>query len=157
MFENEYVFNRDLTKEYVYKILGKRIMIVGFGLFIISIILFFIETGTMKYAMLGCALVGIIYAIITPIRLVNVLEKNAKRLNNGKIEKTRVVFGDNIVMDEGKAHLEFEYSQIEKIVETKNLLALIIGNNASILVLKDGFVKGTQEEFMKFINEKIQK
>ena len=156
MFENEYIFNRDLTKEYVYKILGKRIMIVGFGLFILSTILFFIETGTMKYAMLGCALVGIVYAIITPINLVNVLEKNAKRLNNGKIEKTRVVFGDNITMDEGKAHLEFEYSQIEKIVETKNLIALIIGKNASILVSKEGFVKGTEEEFMKFINDKIK-
>lgn len=59
-------------------------------------------------------------------------------------------------MDEGKVHLEFEYNQITKIVETKSFIVLRLSENSAILVLKDGFVKGTQEEFSKFINEKIK-
>lgn len=40
MFENEYTMNRALTKEYVFKIIGKRMIIIGLSIFILGIILF---------------------------------------------------------------------------------------------------------------------
>ena len=156
MFENEYTMNRDLTKEYVFKIIGKRVMIIGLSIFILGIVLFLIFDNGMRYVMLTCSFIRLFCAIATPITIVNNLETDSKRLNNGKIEKTKVAFKDNITMDEGKVHLEFEYSQINKIIETNNFIVLKLDKNSAILVLKQGFTKGTQEEFLKFIKNKIK-
>lgn len=58
-------------------------------------------------------------------------------------------------MNEGKVHLEFEYSQINKILQTKNFIILKISEQSSILVFKNGFLKGTEEDFIIFIKDKI--
>ena len=58
-------------------------------------------------------------------------------------------------MDEGKIHLEFDYKQIKKIVNTKNFIILKINNKSAILVLKNGFVKGNKKDFIEFIENKI--
>ena len=63
----------------------------------------------------------------------------------------------NIVMNEGKVHLEFEYSQIIKILQTKNFIVLKTSEQSAILVLKDGFLKGTESDFIKFIENKLNK
>ena len=60
-------------------------------------------------------------------------------------------------MNEGRVHFEFEYEQIKKIRETKNLIMLGLGKRSAILVYKSGFTEGTKEDFMKFIQEKIKK
>lgn len=156
MFENEYTMNRALTKEYVFKIIGKRMMIIGLSIFILGIILFLSLDDGMRYVMLTCGFIGLFCAIATPIIMINNLETASKRLNNGKIEKTKVAFKDNITMDEGKVHLEFEYSQIKQIVETNHFIVLKLGDNSAILVFKDGFTKGNKEEFIKFIKSKIK-
>ena len=59
-------------------------------------------------------------------------------------------------INEGKVHLEFEYNQITKILQTKNFIVLKTSEQSAILVLKDGFLKGTENEFLKFIEEKIK-
>lgn len=58
-------------------------------------------------------------------------------------------------MNEGKIHLEFDYKQIKKIVNTKNFIILKINNKSAILVLKNGFVKGNKKDFIEFIENKI--
>ena len=156
MFENEYTMDRKLIKEYVLNIMSKRTIIMGMILFILGFSLFCVEQDMiMKYTMLACAFLGIISIFITPLTMINSFEKAAKRLNNGTIEKTKIVFNENIIMDEGKVHLEFEYSQIVKITLTKSFIFLELGDKSGILVLKAGFTKGTEEEFMSFIQEKI--
>ena len=157
MFENQYIFDRKLITEYVISILSKRTILTGLFVFIAGCILYYVEDGNMRYAMLTCAFLGILCAIFLPIVLINSYEKNAKRLNNGTIEKTQVLFNDNIVMNEGKVHLEFEYSQILKITQSKNLVFLELGNKTGILVSKDGFIKGDLNSFLDFINSKINK
>ena len=57
-------------------------------------------------------------------------------------------------MNEAKVHLEFEYNQIVKIHQTKRLIILSFSDNAGIIVSKEGFTKGTLEEFLPFIKEK---
>ena len=155
MFENEYTMNRTFIKEYVFNIVGKNSMMMGVFLFILGSVMYYVSSDSLKYAMLACSFIGIFCAIMTPIVLIKNFEETAKRINNGNIEKTKVTFGENIKMDEGKVHLEFEYSQIQSIVETNNFIVLKIGKNASILVLKEGFTKGNKEDFIVFINNKI--
>ena len=60
-------------------------------------------------------------------------------------------------MDEGKVHLEVEYSQITEIVQTKNFIVLKTSEQSAVLVYKNGFIKGNENDFMKFIEERIKK
>lgn len=151
-FINEYKLNRKLIKEYVYNVLCKNIIISGYALTIISLILFFVNKETL---MLTISFISLITTILTPILTINQIEENSKKLNNEKIEKTIITFSNNIVMDEGKAHLEFDYKQIKKITETKNFLVLSLSKQSAILVLKQGFTKNDDQNFLKFIKEKI--
>ena len=156
LFENEYLMERKYYKEYVLNVLCKKIIITGLLVMIFGLIFtVFVGLENAKIVLTAAIIAGIA-SILTPVVTIKQLEDTEKRLNNGKIEKTKVIFSDNIVMDEGKVHLEFEYNQITKIVETKSFIVLRLSENSAILVLKDGFVKGTQEEFSKFINEKIK-
>lgn len=52
---------------------------------------------------------------------------------------------------------KLEYNQIIKIVETSNFIVLKLGDSSAILVHKKGFTKGTLEEFISFINDKVEK
>ena len=158
MFENEYTFNRKLIWEYVLKTVGIRMIVLGVLLFFAGIIMYpCYNIGVMKRVVLLCSAYGLLYAIFMPMVVVRNVEASGKRLNNGKQEKTEVLFGDNIIMNEGRVHLEFEYEQIKKIRETKNLIMLGLGKSSAILVYKSGFTEGTKEDFMKFIQEKIKK
>ena len=143
--------NKELIKEYVHNVLSKNTIIIGVLLTLLGIILLFISIETV-YATL--VIIGGASLMLIPITMVKGLEEASKRLNNGTIEKTNVKFGENIVMDEGKAHLEFEYSQITKILQTKSFIVLQTSKQSAILVLKNGFTKGEEKEFVKFIEEK---
>ena len=155
-FENEYTMEKKFFKEYVYKVLSKKTIYLGLIIFILGMILFILIEEKPKTMLVFAILSGIV-SILTPILIIKQLEETSKRLNNGKIEKTNVKFLNNIIMDEGKVHLEFEYSQINKIMQTKNFIVLKISNESAILVFKCGFIKGNEEEFLKFIEEKIKR
>ena len=151
MYKNEYILNTKLITEYVLDILCKDIIIVGAMLSICAFIMFLLAS----YIGLIVCCITLLFMAFCPIIMIKGLQDNSKRLNNGTIEKTVVDFNENIIMNEGRVHLEFEYSQIKKIKQTKNFIVLMISNHSAILVFKDGFIKGTKEEFLKFINEKI--
>ena len=151
MYKNEYILNIKLITEYVLDILCKDIFIVGAMLSICSFIMLLLGL----YIGLIVCCITLLFMAFCPIIMIKSLQDNSKRLNNGKIEKTVVDFNENIIMNEGRVHLEFEYSQIKKIKQTKNFIVLMISNHSAILVFKNGFIKGNKDEFLKFINEKI--
>lgn len=154
LFENEYTMETKLYKEYVYNILCKKTIIIGLLVAIIGLIIFIFVHSDKSYMILAASIISVVVAIITPIMTIKQLEESEKRLNNGKIEKTNIKFSNNIVMNEGKVHLEFEYNQIIKIIETENFIVLKISEQSSILVFKNGFIKGNKNDFMKFIEKK---
>lgn len=156
LFENEYKMENKLYKEYVYNVLCKKTIIIGSIIMILGIFMFFVMEQDKAYVMLTAGIIAGVASIMTPILVVKQLEETEKRLNNGIIEKANVKFSDNIVMNEGKVHLEFEYNQITKILQTKNFIVLKTSEHSAILVLKDGFLKGNESDFIKFIKEKIK-
>lgn len=155
VFENEYTMETKYFEEYVYNVLCKKLIIGGTIVFFLGLIPIIITNRNTIYECLFWFCIIAFPTIMTPGITAKNLEAAEKRLNNGKIEKTVVKFLDNIIMDEGKVHLEFEYNQITKIVQTKNFIVLKTSEETGILVFKNGFVKGNENDFMKFIEEKI--
>lgn len=157
LFENEYKMETKYFKEYVYNVLCKKISIIGFIIALIGIIFFCFTSNQYSYIVLLASIIAFFTAILTPIITVKQLEKAEKILNNGTIEKTNIKFSNNIVMNEGKVHLEFEYSQITKIVYTKNFIVLKTSQQSAILVYRNGFLIGDETGFLKFIKERRNK
>ena len=157
LFENEYTMETNYFKEYVYNVLCKKTICTGVIIGVIGILFFIMVHSVFSYITLTAGVIAFLSAIFTPMVSAKELEKAAKRLNNGNIEKTNVKFLNNIVMDEGKVHLEVEFSQITEIVQTKNFIVLKTSEQSAVLVLKNGFIKGNENDFMKFIEEKIKK
>ena len=157
LFENEYIMETKYFKEYVYNILCKKMIITGYIVALIGILFFLFTSSQNSYIVLTAASIAFIATILTPIITVKQLEESEKKLNNGNIEKTNIKFSNNIIMNEGKVHLEFEYSQILQIAHTKNFIVLKISKQSAILVFKNGFLKGNEKEFLDFIEKQINR
>lgn len=161
IFENRYYADTAVIKEYVKHIFCKWTRRMGITLMIISGMAFgvslFLDFEMSDSALfLACFLGGLMIYLYYYL-VVKSLQKQSRNLHNGKLPEVSVKFGDVIEMSEGKVSMEIQYSQIVKVFETPNLYALMIGKNQSILVVKQGFTKGTEENFKEFITEKIAK
>ena len=94
------------------------------------------------------------------------IKNNHQKINYRIIQK---VLQKELIMEILKKHIlnltvillwmkaKLEYNQIIKIVETSNFIVLKLGDSSAILVHKKGFTKGTLEEFISFINDKVEK
>jgi len=60
----------------------------------------------------------------------------------------------NIVTPQNKQDIEFNL--IQSYIETKNLIILMVGNR-TIALHKNGFTKGTYEDFLSYMKERILK
>lgn len=154
MFKNEYLMNRKLVVEYVFKIFGTK-MIIGAIISLTLFLMYLTNKDITGYVFLTCSFVSLLSIVVLPAIMVYNIENVSKKMHGGKEKKTLVEFGNNIIMNEGKVHLEFEYSQILNITQTKNFIILNLGENRAVLVYKNGFTKGNEKEFIKFIEEKI--
>ena len=134
------------TSDYAYSIFN----IVFFGL---CMIFAFLE----KELFLGVALlIGLgIYLWFKIVRANKLVEKTKKSLkvsgnfvNNYKFYKNMFKV-ENV---EGKA--EILYFKLYRVVETKEYFYIYISRQCAFIVSKNGFTKGSQEEFSKFIKKK---
>ena len=55
-----------------------------------------------------------------------------------------------------KGRVEYKYSQIVKIIESKNLIMLVIKGNLAVMLQKDGFIQGSWKECKDFILQKCR-
>ena len=159
-FENRYYEDYTVMKEYIKHVFCKVTRIMGIILMILSLCAFglslfagFTVSESMLFILcfLGGLLIYSYYYLI-----IGVMKIQSKNLHGKVLPETIIKFGDTIEMDEGKTHMEFEYGQIIKMHKLPNLYVLVIGRSQSIIAAKDGFVKGTSQEFEKFIEEKIR-
>jgi len=155
MFVNEYLMDKKLIKEYVFKVILKKVIYKFLIVILAGLLLYILSDSNLRYVMLTCSLICIIFLFLYPKVLVETIEKEAKTLHNGKIEKTIIKFDSNIIMEEGNTKFTFEYSQIKEITETPNFVVLQLGRDSAVLVYKDGFTKGKKDKFIEYIKDKI--
>lgn len=159
-FENRYYADQKVLKEYTKHVFCKMTRIMGIILMIVSLCGFGLslfagfkvsESLLFIFCFFGGLLIYCYYFLV-----VKEMKKQSDNLHGGTLPETIIKFGNKIEMTEGKVHMEFEYSQIMKVHKLPNLYALMIGRNQAILTAKEGFVKGTKEEFEEFIAKEIK-
>ena len=89
-----------------------------------------------------------------PSLTARIVYRNTQKLHGGIIPETVVQFSnDEISMAEGTLSVRFQYRQITKIRETRNLYVLMLGKDSGIILEKNSFTIGNFEAFRSFILE----
>lgn len=105
------------------------------------------------------AVFGVLFAFYPLIRIYILAGKREKQLLElyGTIPEAETLFFDDrieAVSLTNKAEVKLEYEKIKKIKQSKNMYLLILNKSLVVMVNKNGFEKGTCEEFEEFIKSK---
>ncbi len=166
IFENQFVCSKDYYKEYYkYSYLKKPIIII---LNIILMICFAtnvllmifpqlsntdIYTAQLYIANVLVILCAEIYIYIKNVNLT--YNRDLERNKGNPIQIKLLVIEDNIkILSDLEKELNIELKSIEKVIKTKNYYILVTKAKLGISFKKDSFVKGTVEEFEKFLKQK---
>lgn len=86
--------------------------------------------------------------------------KQENELSDGKPAKTFTIVTEDVIdtyRDSYEAKTSIGIPNIKQVVETRNYYFLITSARLSVVFKKDGFTKGTREEFEVFLQEKGMK
>lgn len=165
-FENQYICLKDYYKEYYkYSYFKKPIIII---LNTILIICFATNVLCMIFPQLGKTdsykaqlyianvLVILCIEIYIYIKNVNLAYNRDLERNKGKPIQTKLlVTKDNIkILSDLDNDTNIEFKNIEKVIKTKNYYILFSKAKLGIAFKKDSFIKGTAEEFEKFLKQR---
>lgn len=159
LFENTYVRNKEMAKEiyryYFFRRKGMIILYILCSLALISdIVNAIFEDGSGWYSCIIIPLL-LLYIIISYFRTVNLTVKRDAEIHGKEITTDAIVTEDYIqnTLSTG-AVISVEYSKIKKAAQTKNLILLFSDANLIYIFRKDGFTKGTTDEFIAFLKSK---
>lgn len=166
MFINITTFTKDVIKESNFLLLRSkkialllRILLI---LFLISILTFLIsdilKTISDNYILYTAAVPILLFFIIALLLIYyyKIKEQRLRVLYGGKDIEVSYEFSNQIVMYDllKDAKYYFEYGQIVKVIESKNLFVLVIVSDIYLKIDKKGFTHGSWEEFKEFIFQK---
>ncbi|MEY8295704.1 MAG: YcxB family protein [Emergencia timonensis] len=103
------------------------------------------------------ALIFVLYRLIgTPIRLASFAAKKNRQVHGRDIETINHFYEDHLLavntLSQGKTNIKYE--EVKTLMQSKNLFIIGMDKGLVLLIDKDGFLKGTVEEFLIFMKEK---
>lgn len=159
MFRNEFTITKEIYLEFVKAFMSqyKKLYYIMGGLSIFLGI-FSILGGAISSGFIF-VMVGIV-CLVMPVFLYRSSrdKKFAKQVENngGKPLERKISFysdGMEIFSNNG-AHSVFQYTDITKIISSKNIYVVVVNKKLSLLVPKNSFVLGNVEEWKKFMSAK---
>lgn len=153
LFENDYTqFSKKLKAVKAAK--AAYIVLAVFMLLLAGVMAYWEEYAQVViFIVFAAVIVALAYSY--PSILGKNLYKNTIKLQNANPIFNEIVFCENHIFDNSKnSSITFEYSQIEKIIETQNHFLLMITNSSGLIVKKDSFIQGDISQFRGFIASK---
>ena len=167
LFVNEYVDSRDIIKEYYTCIFTKRPWLrLVYVLCAISFAVNGVQIGMAVFQIYRGPIDNNIQMILTILLFGMVMfiirflcirssTKNRRELNGGQWAKIQISFFSHVFYERNlRLHHEsrMELCRVKKFVLTKNLMILKTTTGLDAVLRKDGFTKGTLQEFCVFLN-----
>lgn len=129
----------------------KYLILTGItAIYIISLVIANIINRNWSIA-LALILVGILIYVYFTNGNQKKLENNKKQMEQ---EFTFLFYENHVTVKSMKASSKFNYFKFHKIYETKDNFYLYINKEYSLILNKEGFIKGNIGEFRKFIKKK---
>lgn len=125
--------------------------------FVLALLGFFVLENT-AYSV-GTAILGVVFAFFPLLKIHILANKREKQFLElyGTIPEAETYFYDEYIFGvspTNKEEVKLNYEKIKKIKQSKNMYLLILSKNLVVTVNKNGFEKGTCEEFEEFIKIK---
>lgn len=103
------------------------------------------------------ALIFVLYRLIgTPIRLASFAAKKNRQVHGRDIETTNHFYEDHLLavntLSQSKTNIKYE--EVCSLVQSRDLFIIGMEQGLVLLIDKNGFSKGTGEEFLIFMREK---
>ena len=148
--ELQYTITKELFKEYAYQIRYKSILIGG-SIFSLSEIVLGIILKDWLIILLS--IIVFILVLSIPIIYVN----GHFLVNKAYLEdynKSKLILDSKIIIEENNNHLEYDYSIIKNLKETKNLIVLGLPYGGSLLISKEGMSLKELNSLIDFLHNK---
>ena len=148
--ELEYTITKELFKEYAYQVRYKSILIGG-SIFSLSEIVL----GIILEYWLIILLSIIVFILVVSIPLIYV--KGHFLVNKAYLEdynKSKLILKNKIILEENNNHLEYNYSIVKNLKETKNLIVLGLPYGGALLISKEGMSLKEINSLIDFIHDK---
>ena len=159
MFENRYVSNKQMQREYVEHVICRKLILKGRLLSVLFLVLAYYcyASDAEKEAALiffwGIVIAGV--SIVTPIVIRRKLEKKSKDVWE-EDAATTIVFGDKIIIRKGSQKKTMKYTDVQQLYFLKHIIALSANKYDGIFLSREGFTKGEAETFASWIEEKCK-
>lgn len=166
IFENQFICTKEYYNEYYKYICFKKpimiiiniILSINFIVSISSIIfpqLNMLEANTAE-TNIASVLIILCLQLYVFFRNKNLAYNRALERNKGNPMEVKILITekDIDIFTNSKKDMNIEFANIEKTIETKNYYTLVSKAKLAIVLKKDGFIKGTTNEFKKFLKQK---
>lgn len=166
IFENQFICTKDYYKEYYKYICFKRPIMLTINIILsISLIVNILSMIFPKLVVLDAnmAEANIVTVLIILCFQVYVFFRNKNLAYNRALERNKgnpmevklsITEKDINIFTNSEKYMNIEFTNIEKIIETKNYYILVSKAKLTIALKKDGFIKGTANEFKEFLKQK---
>lgn len=169
IFKNQLIYTKQYYKEYYEYICFKKptvlivdiIFSISFIISIISMIfpklvIIDVNTAMANIATLLILLFFQIYLLYLFFRNKNLAyNRDLERNNDNPIQVELLITEETVtVCTNCEKNINIEFSNIEKVVRTKNYYILVSKSKLHIPLKKDGFTKGTAKQFEQFLKQK---
>ena len=154
VFENHFFTTKEMYREYVNKVLCRRMNRYGLAciLIAVSLILVTARSNLMIAVVAGvCLIISLSVLLLFPSLALKQLLELDNNLHGGNRPECVVVFGEQIEMTEGKQRISVQYNQISRIYRLKTCNVLMFSKQNGILYVEDKFAIGNAVELESFL------
>jgi len=159
LFENQFVRNKELAKEFNAYILFRRPAMIPLyiimSVLVISLIINAVLQRADAYFYLAAVVAYTILKIVQYFRSVSIMVKRDIEMSGGDLSVNCLVTEDVVQYSHaGSAATPVQLTNIKRWITTKHYIMLCSGTKLIYFLRKDGFTKGTEGDFYKFLERK---
>lgn len=159
LFENKFTRNKAMLKEiYGYIYFRRKFSVICIALIILSAIFYTVlsvSNGTFEWLYPAFIVFFLLFRVFYYFRQINAVEKRDAEVY-GKEISVEVSVTEEYIQNTAStgAVNKLEYGKVKRVYQTKNFILFHSKANLLYIFSKDGFTKGTKEEFIEFIKSK---
>ena len=158
LFVNEYKHTTDIISESMAVWWGRRFRKGYISMGICILLILGLSFLTMKLPYLLLELLPILMIVLFKVKEKQAVKQEAERMEviyNDIIPSIRVEISEDIHVSSDKNDNRISFSDVENVVESKNLIILLVKGSMTVPLDKKGFISGNADECMKYLKERI--
>lgn len=158
LYINEYTYSEEMIRESLlakWYNKNKKTYVIIAAFIVIMLIMAIVKTNWIFLIFVALFLaLGAFYELIKRRIVKNDLEKAKILYENGTVS-IRVEIADAIRAKSESNEKEILFSDVEKVIQSRNLILIILKGGMTFTLSKDGFQEGTAEDCFNYLKRKL--